>query len=55
MPLLPFNIPAALAEKIAGYTWERNTLGMSAEWVLHLPHPTQPAYYLKASPDMSGV
>lgn len=54
MPLFPFPLPADLTEKVAGYTWERNTLGMSAEWVLYLHHPTWPAYYLKASPALMG-
>jgi aminoglycoside 3'-phosphotransferase-2 len=50
----PIPIPTALQEKLAGYTWERNTLGWSAEYVFHLHHPSQPAYYLKASPQLAG-
>ena len=52
--MTPIPISTALQEKLDGYTWERNTLGWSAEYVFHLQHPRQPAYYLKASPRLAG-
>ncbi len=50
-------IPTTLQEKLDGYTWKRNTLGMSAQHVFHLYHPVEPhkpSYYLKASPGLAG-
>lgn len=39
--MTPILIPTALQQKLAGYTWERNVLGMSAQHVAHLYHPAE--------------